>query len=143
MTATNHADTNHAATIHAATSHAIVWIDHHEAKIFFIARDAATEVDVATADPDSHLRHAEGSISGKRNPANAKFLHAVVEALKPAHEWLIVGPGQAKLELVKHIHHHDATLADHIIAVETVDHPTDRQIVAYARKYFTAADRLV
>jgi stalled ribosome rescue protein Dom34 len=133
--------TNHAAN-HAA-NHAIVWLDHHEAKVFFVARNSATEFDVATADPDSHLRHAEGSVTGKRNPADTHFLHAIVEALKPAREWLIVGPGQAKLELVKHIHHHDAALSDHIIAVETVDHPTDRQIVAYARKYFTAADRLL
>jgi hypothetical protein len=29
-----------------------------------------------------------------------------------------------------------------IVGVETVDHPSDAQLVAYARKYFIAADRM-
>jgi hypothetical protein len=29
-----------------------------------------------------------------------------------------------------------------IIGVETVDHPTDAQLVAYARQYFKGADRM-
>lgn len=123
-------------------NHAIVWLDHHEAKVFFFDRDSSAEVDLAASDPHSHLHHKQGNITGNRNPDDTQFLHAIVEAMKPAREWLIVGPGQAKLELVKHIHRHDATLADHIVGVETVDHPTDRQIVAYARKYFEAADRM-
>ena len=39
------------------------------------------------------------------------------------------------------IDHHEARLFQ-IVAVETVDHPTDRQIVAYAKKYFDADDRM-
>jgi hypothetical protein len=31
---------------------------------------------------------------------------------------------------------------DAIAAVETVDHPSDAALVAYARKYFRAADRM-
>jgi hypothetical protein len=54
----------------------------------------------------------------------------------------VVGPAQAKLLLIKHIHAHDHALVDKIIGVETVDHPTDGQLVAYARKYFAAADRM-
>jgi hypothetical protein len=30
-----------------------------------------------------------------------------------------------------------------LIGVETVDHPSDAQLVAYARKYFTAMDRML
>jgi hypothetical protein len=29
-----------------------------------------------------------------------------------------------------------------IVGVETVDHPSDAALVAYARKYFTSADRM-
>ena len=39
------------------------------------------------------------------------------------------------------IHHHHPKLMS-AIAVETVDHPSDPQIVAYARKYFNTADRM-
>lgn len=53
-----------------------------------------------------------------------------------------MGPGSAKLELVKHVNNHDKTLSDHIVGVETADHPTDNQIVAHARTYFKAADAM-
>ena len=69
--------------------------------------------------------------------------HAEGMTIKSAEEWLITGPGSAKDELVKHIRHHDHQLASRIIAVESADHPTDGQIVALARKFFKAADRML
>lgn len=119
-------------TIH----HAVVWLDHREARIFFIARDASTEVDVTSRKPDTHLHHHAGSISGKRTEADHSFLTSVVEILKPAEQWLVLGPGVAKLEFVRHVERHHRALAEHIVAVETVDHPSNRQIVAYARAHF-------
>lgn len=56
---------------------------------------------------------------------------------------LIVGPASAKLQLVKHIHAHDPGMVDKIMGVETVDHPSDGQVVAYARKYFAAKDQML
>jgi hypothetical protein len=64
-------------------------------------------------------------------------------ALAGASEILIVGPGQAKLELIKHINAHDHAVVDKVVGVETVDHPGDGQLVAYARKYFVARDRML
>ena len=32
---------------------------------------------------------------------------------------------------------------DKVIGVETVDHPSDGQLVAFARKYFVAKDRML
>jgi hypothetical protein len=56
---------------------------------------------------------------------------------------LITGPANAKTELLKYIHHHDFRLINVIVGVETVDHPSDAQLVAYARKYLTATDRML
>jgi len=69
-------------------------------------------------------------------------LHEVIHAVAEANEILIVGPGSAKLELLKHANAHDATVAEKIIGVETVDHPSDGQLLAYAKKYFIKADNL-
>ena len=69
--------------------------------------------------------------------------HAIATALHGASEILVVGPAQAKLALIKHIHSHDKDLVDKILGVETVDHPTDGQVVAYARKYFAAKDQML
>lgn len=120
--------------------HAVVWLDHHEARVFFFDRHDVKEVDLATTKPHSHLHHKAGNMSGKRNPEDQAFFHSIVEALKPATEWLVLGPGQAKAEFVKHIEHHDKQLTSRVLGVETVDHPTDKQIVAHARAYFRALD---
>ena len=53
------------------------------------------------------------------------------------------GPAQAKLQLVKHIQAHDPALMAKVVGVETVDHPSDAQLVAYARKYFRAKDQMM
>ena len=120
--------------------HAVVWLDHHEAKIFFFDRHASQEFDVATATPNSHLHHKAGNASGKKSPEDQAFFHSIVDALKPAMEWLVIGPGLAKQEFVKHVEHHDHQLKSRVLGVETADHPTDKQIVAHARKYFRAVD---
>lgn len=120
--------------------HAVIWIDHHEARVFFFDRDSVEEIDLASRNPNSHLHHRKGSMTGKRAAEDQGFYHDVVEAMRPAQEWLIMGPGSAKLELVKYVHKHAAQLNDRIVGIETADHPTDRQIVAHARSYFKAAD---
>ena len=66
-----------------------------------------------------------------------------MEALAGAAEILIVGPGQAKLKPIKHLHSHDHEVPDKLIGVETVDHPNDAQGVAFARNYFMARDRML
>lgn len=121
--------------------HAVVWLDHREAKVFFFDRHQVEEIDIASHKHEQ-VHHRAGSLSGKRTDADASFFAEVVRSLKPAKEWLIMGPGTAKLELVKYVHKHDHALSDHIIGVETADHPTDRQIVSHAREYFKAADKM-
>lgn len=122
--------------------HAIVWIDHTQAHVMHISPDDVEAAIVRPANPHQHLHNKRGVVGTGRAPEDQHFYHAVVEALKDAQEILIVGPASAKLNLVKHIHSHDAQLSDKVVGVESVDHPTDGQLVAYARKYFEAADRL-
>lgn len=43
----------------------------------------------------------------------------------------------------KHIRDYHPHLKDRIIGFETVDHPTEAQIVAHARLFFHAADRML
>lgn len=71
------------------------------------------------------------------------FYQDVVNALQPAKEWLIVGPGTARDELARHIRDHHPHLTDRIVGVEPADHPTEAQIVAHAQTFFRAADRML
>lgn len=92
--------------------HAVVWLDHAEAHVQHFTRE------------------------------DAAYYGRVAEALKGAEEILIVGPGNAKAEFVKYLDAHAQDLRKKVVAVETVDHPSDGQVLAYARKHFRAIDRM-
>jgi hypothetical protein len=93
--------------------------------------------------PHHKLHSTVGTLGDGRVPEDQDYYHRVAQALAGASEILIVGPAQAKLQLIKHIHAHDAALVSKVVGVETVDHPTDGQLVAYARKYFLAKDQML
>lgn len=121
--------------------HAVVWLDHTEAHVMHISPDDVEKSVVNPATSHRNLHRKRGSVAGSRQPEDQHYYHEIVEALAGAAEILIVGPGLAKLELIKHIHSHDHELSDKVIGVETVDHPSDAQLVAFARKYFVTKDR--
>ena len=123
--------------------HAVVWLDHNEARVMHISPDNIEKSVVQPANPARHLQRKRGSVSGSRQPEDPNYYHEVVDALGGAWDILLVGPGQAKLELIKHIHAHDHDVVKRVVGVETVDHPGDGQLVAYARKYFEAKDRML
>ena len=125
------------------TQHAVVWIDHREAKVFWFDRDHAEGSRIKSQKSFDQAHKHAGTVSGSRTAIDDHFLHDVVEALAESQEWLVIGPGDAKDDFVKHVKSHDHTLAGRIIGVESADHPTDGQIVALARKFFKAADRMV
>jgi stalled ribosome rescue protein Dom34 len=123
--------------------HAVVWLDHSEAHVMHISPDDVEKSVIHPSKPHQHLHSKSGTLGSGRHAEDKGFYHAIVEALAGAQEVLVVGPAQAKLQLIKHIHAHDANMSDKIVGVETVDHPTDGQLVAYARKYFVAKDRML
>lgn len=124
-------------------THAIVWIDHVEAHIIGInPNDVETSV-VKPAQAPHHLHNKRGSIASGHAAEDQHYYHEVAEALRGTKEILIVGPSNAKINLIKHIHNHDHDMATNIIGVETVDHPSDGQLLAYARHYFKAADAML
>jgi len=121
--------------------HAVVWLDHAEARIFEFSADAIERKRIQ-GHHAAHLHHRAGSIGSGRTPVDAAFLQQVAEGLSDAGEVLVVGPGSAKLELVRYLNRHAPQLQDRIVGVETADYPTDGQLVAHAKMYFHAKDRL-
>ena len=123
--------------------HAIVWIDHSQAKVFHIGLSGDDEVVLHPHMPTRHLHHKANSIGSGHAAEDHEFLQAVAQSIADAGEVLVTGPANAKTELVKHISRHDPQLMKIIVGVETVDHPSDGQLVAYARQYFKAKDRML
>jgi len=123
--------------------HALVWLDHVEAHVMHISPDDVEKSVIQPKDQHHKLHSRAGTLGDGRAPEDQDYYHRVVEALRGASEILIVGPAQAKLQLIKHIHAHDPDVVKKVVGVETVDHPTDAQLVAYARKYFLAKDKML
>jgi stalled ribosome rescue protein Dom34 len=122
--------------------HVAIWIDHKEARVFHIHPDKIDEATV-TAPHHVHHKHPKGPEGVKEHPNDAKqFFHEVGQSLEGTEEILVVGPSTAKLEFLRYLHKHDHSLETRIVGIETVDHPTDGQLVAYAKKYFKLSDRI-
>ena len=123
--------------------HAVVWLDHSEAHIFHFTPEDVQKLTAQSTELRPHQHHKRGSSgSGNAKEDHAYFEH-IAGLLKGAQEILVVGPAKAKLDLIKHIHKHQQDMVSKIAGVETLDHPTDGQLVAYARKYFVAKDRMI
>ena len=122
--------------------HAVVWIDHREARVFHFNPTDVEKLVLHPDHPTKQMHHKANSIGSGHAAADQDFLHAVAESIADAGAVLITGPANAKNDLVKHIDHHDPKLMKIIAGVETVDHPSDPQLVAHARHYLAATDRM-
>lgn len=122
--------------------HAIVWIDHSEARVFhFDATEADRDV-IRTHKHGMNLHHKANSRGSGHASIDKEFFGRVVESIKTVGAVLIAGPANAKTELAAYIKSHDPHLAQRISAVESLDHPSDGALVALARKFFRADDRM-
>lgn len=117
-------------------NHAVVWLDHNEAHVLHFNAEAAESEKLK-----AHPHHAKHSKSGDRHTAeDVHYFPGIAAALSEAKEILIAGPGQEKIAFARHLQQHVPAAAANVVGVETVDHPTDGQLLAYARKYFKKAD---
>lgn len=123
--------------------HAVVWLDHTEAHVMHFNREDVEKFTAHASDKHPRLHHKRGSSGSGHRAEDAHYFGEIVRLLGGAQEILLVGPGNAKLELVKYVHKHHHDLVDRIMGVESADHPTDGQIVAHARQYFMAKDRML
>jgi stalled ribosome rescue protein Dom34 len=123
-------------------THAVIWIDHKEARVFHVHPTSTDETTILA--PQHHIhRHSKGRGEAREHPDDLiRFFAAVARTLQDADAVLIVGPSSAKLELLRHFHQHDRPLESRVVGIESADHPTDGQIVARAREYFAASDRM-
>lgn len=122
--------------------HAIVWIDHNEARVFHFGAEDAERAVIRTHKHERNLHHKANSRGSGHALLDKEFLGRVMKSLETAGAILIVGPANAKTELAEYIGEHEPQLSGKISAVEPLDHPSDGALVALARKFFRADDRM-
>ncbi len=123
--------------------HAVIWIDHHEARVFHFSPSDAEKLVLHPDNPTRHIHHKANSIGSGHAAEDHNFLEAVTQSIADVGAVLITGPANAKTELVKHISAHHPPLMKIITGIETVDHPSDGQLLAHARKYFRVEDEML
>ncbi len=126
-----------------------IWIDHRKAVIVGLTEHGALTEEIqsnvqkhAQRGGDSPLK---GAFEARQVPADDRrqyaltgelngYYDAVIAAIGAFGRVLILGPGEAKLELHARLMHRN--LGDRIAAVETEDKMSAPQIVAKVRSYF-------
>jgi hypothetical protein len=119
-----------------------LWIDHREAVIVRL-RITTEETMRVTSDTEKHPGHSAGaetnSAGDQRDRKLAGHLHKyyekVISCIGDADSILILGPGEAKGELRACLQ--GEAFGGRVVALETVDKMTDRQIVAKVRDHFS------
>ncbi len=123
-----------------------VWIDHKQALVVQLNNgEKQIQVIESQLAPRTRLvRRSVGDIdlpnelhTNQRYEKHLKlYLDRVMEAIQSADSILLMGPGEAKIELQKTLQKSKA-LAERIAAVETVGKLTQRQIAAKVSDFFT------
>jgi stalled ribosome rescue protein Dom34 len=120
--------------------HAIVWIDHKQARIFHFNVEEADR----TLVQDHVVRdiHSREPHTGQRIEENKPFFEDVARSIADADAILIVGPAQQRDFFAKFLADKHPAIRAHVEGVEKADHPTDGELLDFARRYVKAADRM-
>jgi hypothetical protein len=120
-----------------------LWIDHRETVIVVIG-DQGEETRRIESGMEKYVRFSGGPGSGnslaedQRDRRFTNYLNnyydEVIAYVREAESILIFGPGEAKGEFKTRLE--SQKLGECIVAVETEDKMTDRQIAAKVRQYF-------
>ena len=116
-------------------SHAVVWTDHRHAQVL---QFDAEGVRASTVKAHSHHTAQHGSAVRTQH----EFFGEVCEALAGIGEILVAGPRTGLDDFRHYADKHRPETARRIVGYETVDHPSEAQLVAQARKYFLKFDRM-
>jgi stalled ribosome rescue protein Dom34 len=123
--------------------HAVVWLDHREAQVVDFSIDASHVVRVHHAGGHRQVHHRAGAPGSGHTNDNTHFFDEVAAAIGDAREVLVTGPGTAKTAFRDHLTKRHAALSKRIVGVETLDHPTEGELLAYARKVFKRIDAML
>ena len=120
-----------------------LWIDHRKAVVVLITEEGE-EVKELTSHMEKHVRFTGGDGSEEGSTEDVRdrqfgnhlndFYDRVINVIRDADTIQIFGPGEAKGELKKRLDHDG--YKGNILAVETMDKMTDRQISAKVQERF-------
>ena len=113
--------------------HAVVWIDHHSAQVLQFDTEQ-----VQVQKVQAHTHNTRQHASSVR--AEHEFFGEVCDELAGIPQVLVTGSHTVQADFRRYLDKHRPAVAQQVVGWETVDHPTEAQLVALARKYFLKHD---
>jgi len=110
-------------------SHALAWIAHVDVHV--IQFDAQRSVDQRIKRRTLFTRQSGHQLRGQH-----EFFGEVCEALVGIRSVLVVGHPEPLSAFRQYVSKHRPALALHIVGWETLDHPTEPEVLALARGFF-------
>ena len=117
-------------------THAVVWTDHQHAQVL---QFDAESVQASTIKAHSHHTAQHGSTVRTEH----EFFGELCDALEGTSEVLVVGPRMGLAAFEHYATKHRPPTARRVVGYEVVDHPTENQLVAVARRWFLNHDRMM
>ncbi len=121
-----------------------LWLDHDKAFIISVTGNGETRR-IVTSDMEHYVRYSKNA-PGDGSPEDVRdrrywnhldeYYANVISKIGDAKSILILGPGEAKYELKKHLE--DKGMAGNIVSVDNTDQLTDAQILKIVRERFPA-----
>lgn len=111
----------------------VIWIDRENARVFHISDDKMERKVLKLRHADHHTHRRDARDKDREEPS--LYLEAAGE-LTSSDRILILGPGVAKHHFHAYLSEHQPFVAKKVAGVETVDHPSDGEVAAMAKKFF-------
>lgn len=118
-----------------------IWIDHKRAVIVSVSAGRAT-TEIVESDAGAHPRYSgqhdgggEKKYEQRHGEHLDRYYDEVIRQLAEPDRILILGPGEAKLELKDRLGR-SKTQSERPVDIETTDKLTDPQIVAKVKEHF-------
>jgi stalled ribosome rescue protein Dom34 len=115
--------------------HAVVHIDHHHAQILQFDAEQVQATKLKAHEHDTR-QHASGVRS------EHEFFGQVCDALAGIREVLVTGSQTALSDFRHYVEKHRPPAALQIVGWESVNHPSENQLVAFARQFFVKHNRM-
>jgi hypothetical protein len=135
------------ADLDAKHDAAVIFIDHQGARVRFLDGldlAAVTAADVNLDEMHTMFRVRDNSLAGgfgRKHPDETALFARLSQVVVRCGKVLIIGPGTAKNQFAQHLErNHPGAMAQHVIGIHTVDHPTDGAVIALARAAFAEAN---
>lgn len=116
--------------------HAVAFVDHQSAQVLQFGSDPTEARKL-----HEHSRFTRQHGSGVRT--EHEFFGQVCDALDGIAEVLVVGGHTGLADFRHYAEKHRPLTAQRIVDYQVVDHPTENQLVALARKHFIKYDQMV